>query len=511
MVGAALLGSAGAVSAAEPEPFVPDGSVDPMPRQAPLSATTLDGEPILAGFYHLTNRVGPIYGGPPGSRTLSWASPGEHVSTTRALGIILDCPEEPLPVLSAYRLGDGKYLNMANCYEASINPQTSASGGLWGYVAPKSAQTLDGEPLTFHEWQIGNNGYHGAEFCDTGELGIVDNARSLGGPPAEDFPFFGDFSYATGVGVHSYLRLSESGSPGHSKFYDVPVNIPVHYKAVYAPPSPDITGPLLRLGTPIDCEKFEAGQVVNADYDCDDVLGVGVETCTGTVADGAPLDTTAGNHTFTVTGTDKDGNTRTRTVTYEVEGDPPPPDEDGDGVPDSDDLCPSEPDPDQEDADDDGLGDACDPDDDGDGFEDALGCTVTGTPGNDTLRGGPDAVVCGGGGNDTIRAKAGAKITVHGGDGEDNIVGGWKNDVLNGGAGNDRITGGIGSDTIDGGAGDDNLNGGAGNDKLSGGDGDDRITAGIGNDTIDGGAGNDNLNGGSGSDLCTTGETLKSC
>jgi hypothetical protein len=52
-------------------------------------------------------------------------------------------------------------------------------------------------------------------------------------------------------------------------------------------------------------------------------------------------------------------------------------DSDGDGVPDlaigaGPDNCPLNPNPGQADADGDGLGDVCDPDDDNDGLPDAL-------------------------------------------------------------------------------------------------------------------------------------------
>ncbi|GIR69382.1 MAG: hypothetical protein CM15mP74_06330 [Halieaceae bacterium] len=47
-------------------------------------------------------------------------------------------------------------------------------------------------------------------------------------------------------------------------------------------------------------------------------------------------------------------------------------DTDGDGVPDSEDCCPNDPNPDQEDQDGDGEGDVCDDDDDGDGVQDDL-------------------------------------------------------------------------------------------------------------------------------------------
>jgi hypothetical protein len=59
------------------------------------------------------------------------------------------------------------------------------------------------------------------------------------------------------------------------------------------------------------------------------------------------------------------------------------PDTDGDGIPDGDDNCPADFNPDQTDTDDDGLGDACDDDDDNDGVCDA------GVPGADCVA-GPD-------------------------------------------------------------------------------------------------------------------------
>jgi hypothetical protein len=95
---------------------------------------------------------------------------------------------------------------------------------------------------------------------------------------------------------------------------------------------------------------------------------------------------------------------------------------------------------------------------------DPRGCTITGTPGPDRLRGTARAdVICGLGGDDRIDGRGGA-------------------DAVFGDAGRDRIKGGRGADTLYGGEGRDLLSGGAGDDVLSGGPGADRFAGGPGRD-----------------------------
>ncbi len=78
----------------------------------------------------------------------------------------------------------------------------------------------------------------------------------------------------------------------------------------------DRTGPVVASGTPI---SIPFGALAEVDYDCRDA-GSGTVTCSSSVADGAPIDTsTAGSGSFTVTATDVAGNTTTRTFTYVVE------------------------------------------------------------------------------------------------------------------------------------------------------------------------------------------------
>jgi hypothetical protein len=125
-------------------------------------------------------------------------------------------------------------------------------------------------------------------------------------------------------------------------------------------------------------------------------------------------------------------------------------------------------------------------------------CDITGTPGNDILRGtSRDEWICGGGGNDVI----------YGGGGEDRIEGDAGNDVLRGDAGDDRMDGGRGDDELVGGPGDDGLTGGAGRDVLSGQGGGDDL------DTADAVRRNDVANGGPGRDSCLVdpGDQRTSC
>jgi hypothetical protein len=83
--------------------------------------------------------------------------------------------------------------------------------------------------------------------------------------------------------------------------------------AVAGPPSASIT-------TPAHNPIYTLGQFIRATYSCQESrYGPGLESCVGTVPDGAPIDTaTAGKHQLEVTATSTDGQTDTRTVSYTV-------------------------------------------------------------------------------------------------------------------------------------------------------------------------------------------------
>ncbi|HEX3356640.1 MAG TPA: calcium-binding protein [Tepidisphaeraceae bacterium] len=137
----------------------------------------------------------------------------------------------------------------------------------------------------------------------------------------------------------------------------------------------------------------------------------------------------------------------------------------------------------------------------GNDYIDILNLTVpvslTGGAGDDTLvadtSGG--ATLHGGIGNDKLVGGKGANVEF-GEDGNDSEFGGPKNDFLDGGVGNDMLNGYAGNDSEFGEVGNDLIDGGFGNDSLYGADGDDTMQGGAGNDKLQADAGNDFATGG---------------
>jgi hypothetical protein len=151
--------------------------------------------------------------------------------------------------------------------------------------------------------------------------------------------------------------------------------------------------------------------------------------------------------------------------------------------------------------------------------------TVSGTDGNDVLKGWSNSLVDAGDGNDTIDVWSGSVVDagagndtvhawsesqVHGGDGDDRIDA-WSDSQISGGAGNDTIRAWSNA-IVSGGSGDDRLDAWSGS-QVDGGDGNDVISVwsdstasgGAGNDSIYAIAGNAVVSGGTGDDMISVG------
>lgn len=94
-----------------------------------------------------------------------------------------------------------------------------------------------------------------------------------------------------------------------------------------------------------------------------------------------------------------------------------------------------------------------------------------------------------------------APLVLQGGDGDDVITSGFRDDTVAGGPGADRLRGGDGDDVLQGDSGNDSLFGGGDDDLLEGGSGNDSLEGSSGDDTLRGDQGNDLLDGEFGDDL----------
>lgn len=104
---------------------------------------------------------------------------------------------------------------------------------------------------------------------------------------------------------------------GHSWF--VPAGSYADYDYISVTPT-DTTAPTIGITTPADGGTYLLGQVVLADYACEDEPGgLGLASCVGTVPNGSPIDTASvGDKTFTVDAADNAGNTNSASVSYTV-------------------------------------------------------------------------------------------------------------------------------------------------------------------------------------------------
>lgn len=82
----------------------------------------------------------------------------------------------------------------------------------------------------------------------------------------------------------------------------------------------DTAAPVISVISPVAGADIVLGAALSASFSCaDENGGSGLASCAGTVANGAPLDTSViGDKSFTVTATDNAGNTAFRTVSYRV-------------------------------------------------------------------------------------------------------------------------------------------------------------------------------------------------
>jgi hypothetical protein len=174
---------------------------------------------------------------------------------------------------------------------------TTAALRIGDWVAPGAPSlTPPSDPSndTTPEWTF--TGEDGVTFLCT----LSKGATVISGPSECASPFAPTLASGDGTYTFSVLQRDASGNESDASSDDYAL---------------DTTAPSVTLTTPADGGSYVQGSSVVADYSC----SPDATSCVGTVADGAPIDTsTLGSETFTVSVSDAAGNSGEVDATYNV-------------------------------------------------------------------------------------------------------------------------------------------------------------------------------------------------
>ncbi len=205
---------------------------------------------------------------------------------------------------------------------------TEPEPGQWQIDMYGADVASDGEDLTIDLFAAEPDNQRPTATATVTQTGATVTFDATGSRDPEGKPLtylwgFGDGTGATtATGTHTY------STPG-TYAITLAVVDPDEAAGFYSPPDitvqVDATPPTVTITTPANGTQVTQGQTLNASYQCQDTGGSGLATCTGTLANGATIQTTTvGARTFTVTATDSAANTTTRqsqyTVTYPFTG-----------------------------------------------------------------------------------------------------------------------------------------------------------------------------------------------
>jgi hypothetical protein len=232
-----------------------------------------------------------------GGPDLTWTVPAPA-------GAVIDGPvTTSASGLDSPSIGQGSTIGAGACTDLACTSQTTAPGivSVNGESENGAGWTYDAvdQPSVTMDWNENSSPSVGTDgiYLD------VTYAVRVTAPGTVTLPGFSALSGSGG------LTTASLGNPTPAVSFDV------------VDPAP----PSVTVSSPVDGGVYSFGQVVDAAYGCVDAVEA-VTTCSGTVANGGPIDTTTatpGNvHTFTVTATDSVGNTATTQVEYYVQSSP---------------------------------------------------------------------------------------------------------------------------------------------------------------------------------------------
>ncbi len=212
--------------------------------------------------------------------------------------------------------GGGGGGGQSACLTRAISSTAGGGGGGSSYVDPAAGNT------TVTEGARSGDGVVSITFVDsvgpTSSPALSPAANAAGW---NDSPVTVDWNWTdagAGVDPANCTQHGSSAGEGAQQVSATCTDLAGNTSSDSVSVKVDTSDPTVTISTPVDGASYQAHQHVTVDYDCADALS-GIDTCTGTVANGSALDTSSvGAHTFTVIATDLAGNTTTTTVHYTV-------------------------------------------------------------------------------------------------------------------------------------------------------------------------------------------------
>jgi hypothetical protein len=195
--------------------------------------------------------------------------------------------------------GDGPHAVDFRSHDAAGNDEAAKSTS-FQIDATQPTTTSSLSPAAHNGWYV-----HPTVTLSSGDgsgSGVESTEYALDGGPWT--PYAAPFA-VTGDGTHT-LQYRSTDRAGNTE------------DAASRTFKIDATIPAISITVPLDGSSVPLGAVRAVSFTCTDG-GSDIDTCTGTLPVGAPLDTASvGTHHFTVHATDLAGNERTTTVSYEV-------------------------------------------------------------------------------------------------------------------------------------------------------------------------------------------------
>lgn len=242
----------------------------------------------------------------------------------------------PVPIITAAGIVYPGY-STDDAGQAGVTPAGGGSdvAGTGGSIAGCSANRV-----TAYDSVAGSNAQGGAGGTGGDASALAPNYATCGSNPSSCFDagpgggggggYFGGGGGATGTdkvsgncGACNGASSGQGGAGGSSFLSDQMMDPIDAQQALSQWNGAAAIVPAIEIDTPANGAVYTPGQVVDANWACDpnnDGPWGGTLSCTATVANGSPIDTTPGRHTFTVTTSVYSNGTQTvrATVTYTV-------------------------------------------------------------------------------------------------------------------------------------------------------------------------------------------------